>query len=103
VPGLIWCEDLVVADETGMLFLDYLQPLGILELVFGLTRGRALQGKVVEATGWFRRDPVPYVELHTLRGPDGETHTCYSLAARRLGAGLLVLLGGALAVWVLLR
>ena len=27
VPGLIWSEDFVVQDPTGILFLDYKQPL----------------------------------------------------------------------------
>ncbi len=38
VPGLIWSEDFVMRDSTGILFLDYRQPLRIWEWLFGLFR-----------------------------------------------------------------
>ena len=29
VPGLIWSEDFVLQDDTGIMYLDYQQPLAI--------------------------------------------------------------------------
>ncbi len=55
VPGLIWSEDFVMRDGTGILFLDYRQPLHIWEWLFGLFRAGQFAGKPVEAVGWFRR------------------------------------------------
>ena len=55
VPGLIWSEDFVMRDATGILFLDYRQPLRIWEWLFGLFRAGNFTGKTIEAVGWFRR------------------------------------------------
>ena len=38
VPGLIYSEDFVIQDPTGILFLDYQQPLGLWNFLFGLLR-----------------------------------------------------------------
>ena len=48
VPGLIWSEDFVMRDATGILFLDYRQPLRIWEWLFGLFRAGDFTGKTVE-------------------------------------------------------
>lgn len=66
VPGLIWSEDFVMQDATGILFLDYRQPLRIWEWLFGLLRAGEYVGRQVTVTGWFRRAPVPYLEIKTL-------------------------------------
>ena len=63
VPGLYWSEDLVLQDESGFIVLDYRQPLRILEILFGLFRARNLVGGAARAVGWFRRAPVPFLEL----------------------------------------
>lgn len=59
VPGLIWSEDFVFQDETGILFLDYRQPLAIWNFLFGLLRAGQYQGEEVTVQGWYRRSPVP--------------------------------------------
>src|SRR5262249_13435004 len=59
VPGLIWSEDFVLKDRTGILFIDYRQPFAIWMFLFGLFRAQRYQGKEVRVTGWFRRAPVP--------------------------------------------
>jgi heat shock protein HtpX len=76
VPGLIWSEDFVVRDETGILFLDYRQPLRIFEFLFGLLRRGHLENEEVVATGWYRRAPVPFLELRTLVA-GGKKRRCY--------------------------
>ncbi len=94
VPGLIWSEDFVVRDETGIIFLDYQQPLRIWEWLFGLLKAGGFQGKRVTIQGWFRRSPVPYVEIGTIQ-IEGETgaRRCYVRHAK-LAAGLVIFVLG---------
>lgn len=91
VPGLIFSEDFVLRDETGIIFLDYQQPLAIWNMVFGLLRSGTYHSAEVRATGWFRRAPTPYFEILHLEKLDGkEPRTCYtSYASMALGAILL--------------
>jgi Zn-dependent protease with chaperone function len=87
VPGLIWSEDFVIQDPTGILFLDYKQPLALWDWLFGLLRAGRYQGKEVRVTGWFRRAPMPFLELYRLEVVDGSqpTRTCYSYWANLIG------------------
>ena len=93
VPGLIWSEDVVVQDPTGLIYLDYRQPLRIWEFLFGLLRAKDLQGEAVSVTGWFRRAPTPYIEVRTLT-VGGKTRTSWvprvklAVAALLLGIGI---------------
>ncbi len=92
VPGLIWSEDFVMQDKSGILFLDYRQPLRIWEWLFGLLRAGEYAGQNVEVTGWFRRAPVPYLEVATMTA-DGRTRRCYSYHVK-LTFSLLMMVGG---------
>jgi Zn-dependent protease with chaperone function/Zn-finger nucleic acid-binding protein len=100
VPGLIWSEDFVLRDQTGILFMDYRQPLAIWNFLFGLLRAGKYQGKRVRISGWFRRAPVPYLEVYRLEVLDDSlpSRRCYSLHARLIVAGLMVAAGVAVAV-----
>ncbi len=97
VPGLIWSEDFVMRDATGILFLDYRQPLRIWEWLFGLFKAGSFTGKSVEVVGWFRRAPVPYLELKSIT-VDGVTRNSYARHGRYVLAGFLVLAGIGLVV-----
>ncbi|MDD9933962.1 MAG: hypothetical protein OXT09_10175 [Myxococcales bacterium] len=50
-------------DDTGLMFLDHRQPLGIWEAVWGWFRGDKLIGGHEVVEGWYRRSPMPYVEI----------------------------------------
>jgi Zn-dependent protease with chaperone function len=95
VPGLIWSKDFVVRDPTGILFLDYQQPLEIWNFLFGLLRAERYQGKEVRVSGWFRRAPVPYMEVYRIETTDGSQppRRCYSMHARLIVAGVLFVAG----------
>ena len=95
VPGLIWSEDFVMRDSTGILFLDYRQPLRIWEWLFGLFRAGEFAGKAVEAVGWFRRAPLPYLELKSIT-VDGVTRNSYARHAQYAWAVLLASVGAGL-------
>ena len=49
-------------------------------------------GKAVEVVGWFRRAPVPYLELKSIT-VDGVTRNSYARHGRYVLAGFLVLAG----------
>jgi hypothetical protein len=92
VPGLIWSDDFVMQDNSGILFLDYRQPLRIWEWLFGLLKAGQFAGKPVEVVGWFRRSPVPYLELKSIT-TDGVTRNCYARHAHYAWAIFLAVLG----------
>jgi Zn-dependent protease with chaperone function/Zn-finger nucleic acid-binding protein len=103
VPGLVYSEDFVLQDRTGILFLDYRQPLALWNFLFGLLRAGRYQGKEVRVSGWFRRAPVPYLEVNRLETVDGSlpARNCYSSTARRIGGALLVIIGVVITVGLL--
>jgi Zn-dependent protease with chaperone function/Zn-finger nucleic acid-binding protein len=97
VPGLIWSEDFVMRDGTGILFLDYRQPLRIWEWLFGLFKAGQFAGKPIEAVGWFRRAPLPYLELKSIT-VDGKTRNSYARHARYVVGVLVAVLGAGLVI-----
>lgn len=103
VPGLIWSEDFVMQDRTGILFMDYRQPLALWDFLFGLFRAGKYQGKEVRVSGWFRRAPVPFLEVNRVEVLDRSLppRRCYSLHARLIAAGLLAVVGVAVGVLAL--
>ena len=65
-PGCIFNEDFVIKDESGIIFLDYNQPINIVNKIFALFKSPEYFDKKVKVNGWYRRSPVPYVELKTI-------------------------------------
>jgi len=98
VPGLIWSDDFVMQDDTGILFLDHRQPLAIWEVIWGWLRGDKLIGEHVEVTGWFRRAPVPFVEIKQFT-VDGVTRTSW-LRHFRWGTAIMWAVVGAAVIFL---
>lgn len=93
VPGYILSEDIVLQDETGYIFVDYRQPLGLWQWLFALTRVGNLVGQEITVSGWYRRSPVPYFELASFEA-GGSTTRCWSRHAE-WAVTIAVLLFGA--------
>ncbi|TPW19025.1 MAG: hypothetical protein FD126_3098, partial [Elusimicrobia bacterium] len=74
------------------------QPLRLLDFFFALTRAQKLIGVEVEVEGWYRRAPVPYVQVRRLRWPGGQS-VSRTLEMRWVMTGLLL----AFAVWGFLQ
>ena len=72
VPGLFWSKDLVLRDDSGHITLIYRQPLGVFELLFGWLKAQKYKGRAVRVTGWYRRAPMPYVEISHIEMEDGD-------------------------------
>lgn len=100
VPGLIWSSDLVMQDATGFILLDYRQPLGIIEWLFGLLRAAQWIGQDVTVTGWYRRGPTPYLELSTLTSAGDGTTRCYVYPLKII-VEVMMIGGGLIAMAVL--
>lgn len=97
VPGLVYSEDFVLQDPTGIMFLDVRQPLHIWEVAFGAAVAEEYQGRNVTVEGWYRRAPVPFVEVKRLISGRRTTkswarHVKYGFAVVIAGAGMYVLL-----------
>lgn len=65
-PGSIFDEDFVLKDNTGIMFIDYKRVLRVMDLISGLTKTKTLFGKKVTIKGWYRRNPVPYVQIYEM-------------------------------------
>jgi hypothetical protein len=62
-------------------------------------RAQDLQDAEVEIKGWYRRSPVPYIELKTLRTKQ-KSRECYVYTIKTLTAYLMLI--GGLAATILL-
>lgn len=60
IPGLFYSEDIVLDDGTGIMFVDYRQPLRILEFMFGVCKVDEIMEKDVQVIGWYKRGIRPY-------------------------------------------
>ena len=63
VPGAFWSPDLVLRDETGLMFLLYRSSVPLGRLFFALRSADRLIGEKVKVRGWYRRGLRPYVEM----------------------------------------
>ena len=77
-PGCVFNEDFVIRDESGIVLLDYEQPLFLINKIFALFKSPEYFDKVVTARGYYRRSPVPYIQLKELV-IDDEVKKCYSI------------------------
>ena len=62
-PGCMFSEDFVINDSTGIVFVDHKSIFGITDLFVALTRTGNYIDKNVRVKGWYRRSPVPYIEI----------------------------------------
>lgn len=75
-PGCIFNEDFVLKDQTGIIFLDFKHVFRIADKFMALFKNKAFFNKRVRVTGWYRRSPVPYVEIYKIYidGENKERH-----------------------------
>jgi len=94
-PGLFWSSDLVLSDPTGFIRLQYRQPLGIFEFLFGWLKAGEYLNRRARVYGWYRRAPVPYIEISHVAVSDGMSGNvrCYYRWGVYLFAPILVVAG----------
>jgi Zn-dependent protease with chaperone function len=94
VPGLVWSEDVVLQDPTGIMLLDYRQPFGLWDFFFGAFRAETLQGQQVRVTGWYRRNPSPSLIIDRIEGANlAGPIVCYGPRTRTWVGRFLVVAG----------
>ncbi len=81
-PGCIFNEDFVIKDDTGIIFLDYNQPLTIVNKIFAIFKSEQYFNKIIKVQGWYRRSPVPYVEIKTME-IDGKVKKIWTYSFRK--------------------
>lgn len=87
-PGYVFSEDFVIRDETGIIFLDYNQPLWLINKIFAFFKAKSFLDKDIIIKGWYRRSPVPYIEIYTME-TDGKTKKVYTYMLKLIGLALL--------------
>jgi Zn-dependent protease with chaperone function len=71
-------SDLKLQDRGGMMYLHYSSRFGpIGNAIFGYRQVKTLIGEQVDATGWFRRGIMPWVDLALLKTPSGRRVDSY--------------------------
>ena len=92
IPGYIFSDDLVLQDDTGIIFLDHRQPLAIWEWIWGWLRGNEMVGKEITVQGWYRRSPMPYIEINNFT-VEGKNRRSYLWIFRYLTGIVITLVG----------
>mgnify|MGYP003990401283 FL=1 len=92
IAGYIFSEDFIVRDETGILYADYQQPLAIWEFFFGLLKAGDYKGCDVTIKGWYRRSPVPYIQIYKI-DCYGEVRKSWASAGYLTWAIILAVIG----------
>ena len=75
-PGCIFDEDFVIKDQTGIMFLDYKHVFRIVDKFVALFKNNMFMKKKVKVTGWYRRSPVPYIEINTIEVDGKKKRLC---------------------------
>lgn len=84
--GNMFSEDMVLRDKTGLIFLNH-EPFGF-NFFFALFRTEKFIGKEVVVEGWYRRSPVPYVEVSNIRS-SSDSSSSYTYFYKIIGWCLL--------------
>jgi len=91
-PGFIFSEDFILRDETGIVFIDYRQPLSIMNFFFALFKAQRYIDQDVTIKGWYKRGPIPFVELYEME-VNGEIKKCYSFGFKKILTGIFFIAG----------
>lgn len=87
-------SDLKLQDRSGMMYLHYSSRFGpIGNALFGYRQVQSLIGEEVNATGWFRRGVMPWVDLALLKTPAGRRVDSYHRFWTVILGGGTILLG----------
>ena len=63
VPGAFWSPDLVLRDDSGLMFLLYRSSVPFGRFLFAIRSADRFVGERVTVRGWYRRGLKPYLEL----------------------------------------
>lgn len=90
--GNIFSEDLIIKDDTGIMFLEYQQPLTVHNTLFALFKAKDFINKKVIVKGWYRRNTKPYIEVYSIK-IDDKISKIYTYMALLISLFALVVVG----------
>lgn len=90
-PGYILNEDYTLQDETGIIMLNYNQPLGIMNLFHAIFKNTKNLEKEAIVKGWYRRSPVPYIEILNME-VDGKKYKVHTYILKKIFIILLLII-----------
>jgi hypothetical protein len=97
-PAAFWSPDMVLRDESGVMFLLYRSSIPLARWIFGTVKADDYMGGEISVEGWFRRGLSPYVEIYKLTDASGNVRRLYSRWIQSAAAAALVAAGCA---WIL--
>jgi heat shock protein HtpX len=89
-------DTFAMRDYTGITLLEYPQPLRIWEFLFRVFRSEETPAEEVTLEGWYRRSPVPYIEIKSISA-QGSVRACHAYTLRKFMILLAILVGFVLA------
>lgn len=90
IPGFFCSEDVILDDETAIIYTDYRQPIKMLEFLFGILKVDEILDKDVKVVGWYKRGMRPYFACKYI-AVDGKKYKSYNYILTQLfGYGLLI-------------
>jgi len=100
VPGLIFSEDMIIQDRTGLMFLKYDSWFPVLgNLIFGLKKVPQLINKDAKISGWFLRGVSPMVGLKSLETSDEKINGFVKLGG--VIGGLILMIIGSIFLFII--
>jgi hypothetical protein len=91
VPGYVFSKDFVIRDDTGIIFLDYEQPLAIFNFWFSIMRTGNFIGQEITVHGWYRRGPMPFIEIYKIESGLDTSHCYVYFAKLFFGTGMTLI------------
>ncbi|MFX1392609.1 MAG: zinc metalloprotease HtpX [Promethearchaeota archaeon] len=94
VPGYYFGEDMLLQDETGLIYVDYesLFPL-FGNLIFAMRTIKKYIGYKVRVIGWYRRGPSPYFEIKMIESASGQRNKNYRKQSSYIWAIIAFIIG----------
>ncbi|TXT62665.1 MAG: conserved membrane protein of unknown function [Promethearchaeota archaeon] len=92
-PGYYLSDDLYFMDETGLLYIDYRFGLSIADFLWAIRRADAMVGQRVRIKGWFRRGPIPYLQVRAIETESGRVFKNYRKQLSYIWVALLAIIG----------
>jgi len=93
IPGYHFSNDMYFQDDTGLIYIDDRFGIGIVDLIHSFSRVRKLMGQRVRIKGWYRRGPIPYIQVDTIESHSGRRFKNYARHLRYLWAVLEFIIG----------
>jgi len=98
IPGYYFSNDMYFQDDTGLMYIDDRFGIGIVDLIHSFSRVRKLMGQRVRIKGWYRRGPIPYIQVSTIevigterRYKNYARHLRFLWAVLEFSIGLIIL------------